>query len=295
MFLAHLRLPTMIRSYVLLLFALMNAMSMNKAVAQFQPRVKKPVKRTVSAHKSGRIGKSTVAPKPLMLPAHQMQFSRIGASEIWSGQRYRDSMLARQKVFWLGQEGLLYRGNPKDTMLMLIKLERPRSSYDSGRGSASLRQGVLYQDLNHDGSPEALVGFCWHWEGSGSRGNWVGINIIDVRGTPRLLLSATIENTESGWGTDEDNPDSDQEIFTTSGYERAVKLGGMDVRFMLMSDVYDGEDRQYINEIKSADPCVSVGRIAAANDVGETEEGRLTPLRPGRYRYQGGHLVWVGK
>lgn len=263
----------------------------NKQVAA-QPRVgvENPATRAVSAIPKRPPSKATAPAKPVMLPTHVMHCTRLGASDIWADRRERDSLLARPGWFWLDQGGLLYRAQPTDTVLVLIALERPPNPFDAGEGVHSGTRSVLYQDLNHDGSPEALVGFWRHWDGSGSRGSWVGVNLIDATGTPRLLLSATIENTESGWGTDPSQPASPQEIFTTHGWERPLKLGGLDIR-VLLQDRSDHEHVVAADQGKGA-PVLYVGR---AYDHSGRKKRNITALKPGHYQYRNGRLVWAGK
>lgn len=222
-----------------------------------------------------------------------MHFTRLGASDIWAGRHMRDSMLARPGWFWLEQGDLLYRAQPTDTVLVLITLERPPNPFDAGGGVYSGTRSVLYQDLNHDGSPEALVGFWLHWEGSSLRASWVGVNLIDASGMPRLLLSAIIENTQSGWGPDPLRPDSSQDIFTTNGWERSVKLSGLDIRLLLQGG---GAGYEIVAAEKGkGSPVLYVGRALSQSDGLYQPKRNITALKPGRYQYRNGRLVWAGK
>lgn len=275
----------MLRLALVLLFAC--ALGIKQVAAQSRVGVKNPATRVMPAAPKRPPRKAAAPAQPVMLPAHAMHFTRLGASEIWADRRERDSVLARPGWFWLDQGGLLYRAQPTDTVLVLIALERPPNSFDAGEGAYSGTRSVLYQDLNRDGSPEALVGFWRHWGGSGSRGSWTGVNLIDATGTPRLLLSATVENTESGWGP---GPTSAQDIFTTDGWERPIKLGGLDIRVLLQ----DGSDHYLVvaAEEGKGPPMLRVGR--AYGHSGLTKRN-ITALKPGRYQYRNGHLVWEGK
>jgi hypothetical protein len=249
--------------------------------------------RAVPAPPKRPSSKASAPAKPVVLPAHAMHFTRLGASAIWADRRMRDSLLARPGWFWLEPGGLLYRAQSTDTVLVLIALERPPNPFDAGEGAYSGTRSVLYQDLNRDGSPEALVGFWRHWDGSGSRGSWVGVNLIEATGTPRLLLSAVIENTESGWGPDPSQPASAQEIFTTHGWERPLKLGGLDIRVLLQG----GSDHDLIvaaDQGKGA-PVLCVGRAYGHSGGGGLPKCTITALKPGRYQFRNGRLVWAGK
>ncbi|HEX8328207.1 MAG TPA: hypothetical protein VF629_11750 [Hymenobacter sp.] len=277
----------MTRSYIFLLFMLAYTVGMNDAAAQFRPGLAKPLKRAMPAHTGRKTSRVPVTPKPVVLPTYEMQFSRIRASEIWPEQRHRDTMLARLGIFCSERGGLLYRVHPKDTVFVLVELEAPPNRFDSAEeGNFSSNTCVLLQDLNRDGSPEALAGFWRHWQGSGGRASWVGIKLIDISGPPRLLLNAIIEDTESGWDT---GPDPNQPIFTTIGRERYVKLGGEDIRLPLM------DSEKYFYKVKSADPSVYIGKVLTHEGAWNTKKRVLTPLKPGRYHYRDDHLVWVGK
>lgn len=279
----------MTRSCILLLVVLVHCISMYEAAAQARPGFAKPAKRAVPAHPKGITGRAPVAPKPVILPAHEMQFSRIGASEVWP-KHYRDSLLARPQLFWLELGSLLFRRLPTDTVFLRIALEPPPFPFNENyfiEGNTCL----LHQDLNHDGIPEALVGFWRGWDyGHGSR---VALNLIDVSGTPRLLLSAVIQIKEEGWATDSDNPDSGNKTFFTSGWERSVKLGKEDIRSLLETGHNDG----LVREVKplTVTPYLQIGRLSSLSKLkGNPYKDGITPLTPGRYQYRDGHLVWVG-
>jgi hypothetical protein len=269
------------------------ALGNQKVAAQPRIGVTKPAKREVPATPK-RLPRKAPAPlKPVVLPTHAMHFTRLGASDIWADHRERDSILARPGWFWLVRDGLLYRAQPTDTMLVLIELEQPPNAFDSGEGNYSDTRSVLYQDLNGDGSPEALVGFWRHWEGSGSRGSWVGVNLIDASGTPHLLLAAVIEKTESGWGPDPRQPNSPQDIFTTVGWERSIRLGGLDIRVLLQ----DGSDREHLMaaEKGKGPPVLYVGRAFCNSSEIYYPKRNITALKPGRYQYRNGRLVWMAR
>ena len=149
---------------------------------------------------------------------------------------------------------------------------------------------LLHQDLNHDGIPEALVGFWRH----GDHDSNVALNLIDVSGTPRLLLSAVTQIKAEGWTTDPNNPDSADRTFSTSGWERPVKLGKEDMRVWLEGGCSYG----LVVEAKplTATPYLRIGRLSSWSVLnGNPYESGITPLTPGRYQYRDGHLVRVGK
>lgn len=270
----------MTRSGILLLVVLVHSIILHEAAAQARRGGTKPQKRAVPAYTKGK----TVAPKPVILPSHEMQFSRVGASEVWIA-KHRDSILARPQLFWLEPGSLLFRRLPTDTMFLRIALEPPPFPYNENYFIEG-HMCLVHQDLNHDGIPEALVGFWRGWD----HGNRVAINLIDVSGTPRLLLKAVTEITESGWGPDPDNPE--REIFTTDGWERSVKLGGDDIRIWLEGGASDGI--VVAAQPTSAVPYLRIGSLVHHSFTDPYKRG-ITPLTPGRYQYQIGHLVWVGK
>lgn len=280
----------MTRSRILLLVVLVHGISMYKAAAQVRPGGTKPQKRAVPAYTKGKTGRVSVATKPTILPAHEMQFSRVRAFEDLSA-RHRDSLLASSRLFWLTTGNLLFRRLPTDTVFFRIELEPPPFPFNENyfiEGNMCL----LHQDLNHDGIPEALVGFWRGWDyGHGSR---VALNLIDVSGTPRLLLSAVIQIKEEGWATDPDNSDSGDKTFFTSGWERSVKLGKEDIRSLLEFGYNDG----LVKEAKplTVAPYLRIGRLLSLSELkGNPYKDGITPLTPGRYQYRNGHLVWVGK
>ena len=280
----------MTRSCILLLVVLVHCISVYKAAAQARPGVTKPQKRAVPAYTKGKTGRAPVVPKPVVLPAHEMQFSRVRAFEDLSA-RERDSLLASPRLFWLTTGSLLFRRLPTDTVFFRIALEPP-SFPENENYFIEGNMCLLHQDLNHDGVPEALVGFWRGWNsGHGSR---VALNLIDVSGTPRLLLSAVIQIKDEGWTTDSDNPDSGDRIFFSSGWERSVKLGKEYIRSLLEFGYNDG----LVKEAKplTATPYLRIGRLSALSELNRKPyKHGITPLTPGRYQYRNGHLVWVGK
>ncbi|MBF9219638.1 hypothetical protein [Hymenobacter ruricola] len=279
---------TMTRSCILLLVVLVHGISMYEAAAQVRLGGTKPQKRAVPAYTKGKTGRAPVASKPTILPAHEMQFSRVRAFKDLSAS-YRDSLLASPRLFWLTTGSLLFRRLPTDTVFFLTALEPPPFPFNEDyfiEGNMCL----LLQDLNHDGVPEALVGF-WRGGNSGHISR-VAVNLIDVSGTPRLLLSAVIQIKDEGWATDSDNPDSGDKFFFASGWERSVNLGKEDIRALLELGYNDG----LVKEIKplTATPYLRIGSLIH-HSYENHYKSVITPLTPGRYQYRDGHLVWVGK
>ncbi|MBF9141790.1 hypothetical protein [Hymenobacter properus] len=279
---------TMTRAGIIILVVLVHSIGLYEVVAQARPGNAKPQKWTVPAHPKGKTGRVLVAPKPIILPTHEMQFSRVGASKVWP-KHYRDSLLAFPQLFWLEPGSLLFRRLPTDTVFLRIALEPPPFPFNENyfiEGNMCL----LHQDLNHDGVPEALVGFWRGWEhGHGSR---VALNLIDVSGTPRLLLSAIIQIKEEGWATDSDIPDSGDKTFFTSGWERSVRLEKEDILLLLETGHNDG----LVKEVKplTATPYLRIGSLVH-HGYENHDKSKITPLTPGRYHYRNGHLVWMGK
>jgi hypothetical protein len=275
-----------VRFLLFLLYALSHA----TALAQPQPRVRQPRSPQMTTHKKPP-RKAAHPPKPIRLPAHELPFRRLSASELWPAP-YRDSLVARPGLFWLHPEGLLYRAQPHDTVFVLLDLTPPPSPYDSDLETVLSRFAVFYSDLNHDGSPEVLIGFWKHFQGNGMRGSWVGLNLLDVRDTPRLLLSATTENTVSGWHHDYEGSDPAVQLFSTDGWARAVRLNGLDFRLVLEEE----PDWTFVTAVKERKGTPELVISRAYCDCGPTNpsDRRITPLKPGRYQYRGGQLEWVG-
>lgn len=162
---------------------------------------------------------------------------------------------------------LLFRTSRHDTVWTELLLEMPN---DLNRGADITQSTIAFRldNLDQQGQPELVVTVSQSdVGGNAGREDWRWVNIIDL--TPRqplLLLSA---------GTADESEAYD-------GYQALHGIA------MDPSERASGCSRR-----------ISVRRhevlIGPIKTKGDNPECALTALTPGRYRYQGGRLEWIGK
>jgi hypothetical protein len=161
---------------------------------------------------------------------------------------------------------LLFRTSRRDTVWTELLLEMP-DELDQGGITTESTIAFRLDNLDQQGQPELFVTVSQSdVGGNAGREDWRWINIIDLSHKPLLLLSAgtaaeseAYTQYEKQLGTPIDPAES------VTGCSRRISL------------------RQHE---------VLVGPIKTK---GDNVECPLTALTPGRYRYQGGRLAWVGK
>ena len=218
----------------------------------------------------------------VVLPVQNLPVQRLTSREIWidsqarnnaqnSSRRFvsfsgeRMSSTGVGKVYGRASPVLLYRKTPADSVWTAIDLVLPDYASHEVRGPLSWEnEGYRKMDifridtfnLDQRGEPEVLVGVIMDCCGNTSHTEWAAVNLIDVNGAPKLLLSALIETRDVGYSSD----------------------GGFSIQYETRNVKMNSE--------------VVVGRIVT-NRYGS--KSLLTLLKSGRYRYRDGHLVWVGK
>jgi hypothetical protein len=162
---------------------------------------------------------------------------------------------------------LLFRTSRRDTVWTELLLEMPDGL---DRDGATTESTIAFRldNLDQRGQPELFVTVSQSdVGGNAGREDWRWVNIIDL--TPRqplLLLSAGTADEMEAYG----------------GYQ-ALHGKAMDP-----SESESGCRRR----ISVRQHEVLVGPIKT---MGDNPECALKALTPGRYRYQGGQLGWVGK
>ncbi|WP_345233538.1 hypothetical protein [Hymenobacter saemangeumensis] len=217
----------------------------------------------------------------VVLPVQDLPFERLTSRQIWNNPRERHQAQASAKRFvsfsgetdstqygarWKqAKPALLYRKNRLDSVWTVINLVLPDYASHEVRGPLKWEvEGYRKMDifkldtanLDHQGEPEVLLHVIMDCCGSTSHTEWAAVNLIDVNGVPKLLMSALIETRDVGYSSDEG--------FSIHYEQRDVKL---------MAEVV-------VSRIKT-------------NRYGW--KSLLTLLKSGRYQYRNGHLVWVGK
>jgi hypothetical protein len=161
---------------------------------------------------------------------------------------------------------LLFRTSQRDTVWTELLLEMP-DELDLGGDITQSTIAFSLDNLDQQGQPELFVTVSQSdVGGNAGREDWRWINIIDLTAKPLLLLSAgTAAESEAypQYAEMHGTPIDPREM--VSGCSRRISLRRHEV---------------LIGPIKTK---------------GDNPECSLAALKPGRYRYQGGQLVWVGK
>ena len=128
-------------------------------------------------------------------------------------------------------------------------------------------------NMDRRGAAEVLVTVIKETHGWGSgaiNSTWTGFNLIDISREPRLLLSGLVERSDASWET--------VNLATRGGRE---------------------QPEQYINRgwyrKVFFGSTLRLGKATRYHSDFGYEPSTLTRLRPGRYRYLNGNLVWVGQ
>lgn len=161
---------------------------------------------------------------------------------------------------------LLFRTSRRDTVWTELLLEMP-GELDQGGDITQSTIAFSLDNLDRQGQPELLVTVSQSdVGGNAGREDWKWINIIDLTHKPLLLLSA---------GTDAES----------EAYPQYAEMHGTPID---PSEIVSGCSRR----ISLRRHEVLIGPIKTK---GDNPECLLAALMPGRYRYQSGQLVWVGK
>jgi len=161
---------------------------------------------------------------------------------------------------------LLFRTSRRDTVWTELLLEMP----DGLDGGGAITQSTIafrLDNLDQQGQPELFVTVSQSdVGGNAGREDWRWINVIDLTHKPLLLLSAgTAAESEAYTQYEEQHGTPVRPAESVDGCSRRISLQRHEV---------------LIGPIKTK---------------GDNPDCLLTALTPGRYRYQGGGLVWVGK
>jgi hypothetical protein len=161
---------------------------------------------------------------------------------------------------------LLFRTSRRDTVWTELLLEMPN---ELDQGSVATQSTIAFRldNLDQQGQPELFVTVNQSdVGGNAGREDWSWINIIDLTHKPLLLLSAG----------------------TAAQSEAYPQYSEMHGTHLSPAEIGQGCSRR----ISLRQHEVLVGPIKTK---GDNPECTLTTLTPGRYRYQGGRLAWVGK
>jgi hypothetical protein len=161
---------------------------------------------------------------------------------------------------------LLFRTSRRDTVWTELLLEMPN---ELDQGGAITQSAIAFSlnNLDQQGQPELFVTVSQSdVGGNAGREDWRWINIIDLSHKPLLLLSASTASESEAYAqyAEQQGTPSDA-TENVEGCSRRISL------------------RQHE---------VLIGPIKTK---GDNPNCPLTALTPGRYRYQGGRLAWVGK
>ncbi|WP_198075094.1 hypothetical protein [Hymenobacter negativus] len=218
----------------------------------------------------------------VVLPVQLLRFQRLTSREIWADAHERNNVqtsdrrfvgfsgermdsTAFGKVYGRATPVLLYRTTRADSVWTAINLVLPDYASHEVRGplqweNEGYRKIDIFRidtvNLDHRGEAEVLVGVVMDCCGNTSHTEHFAVNIIDVNGAPKSLLSALIETRDVGYSSDSG--------FTTQYEMRNIKM----------------TSELLVSRIKT-------------NRYGQ--KSLLTLLKSGRYCYRDGHLVWVGK
>lgn len=234
---------------------------------------------TVAAEKprpTTALAPATPAARPALavapVAAHALKTARVGNAALRfysAGNVQVDTIQGRflQITAPDSMPRLLFRTSRRDTVWTELLLERPD---DLTQGAYITQSEIAFSldNLDQRGQPELVVTVSQSdVGGNAGREDWNWINIIDL--TPRqplLLLSAG----------------------TAAQSEAYPQYSEMHGTHLSPSEIQTGCSRR----ISRRQHEILIGPIKTQ---GNTPECSLEALTPGRYRYQGGQLVWVGK
>lgn len=169
---------------------------------------------------------------------------------------------------------LLYRASPTARQWREVSLDFP-DLYDG-----QLRDAVLTLDtanLDHRGAPELLINIRWSRYGNRLGSSYRRAVVLDVTRTPLLLLNALVEEGDEVFGRNDidfNRPYSELAAGLRRHDWTQEKYAGCTRSIKLKRDIELGP----IRHIGSNDNCYE-----------------MTPLPAGRYRYQNGKVLRVGK
>jgi hypothetical protein len=161
---------------------------------------------------------------------------------------------------------LLFRTSRRDTVWTELLLEMP-DELDQGADITQSTIAFSLNNLDQQGQPELFVTVSQSdVGGNAGREDWRWINIIDLSHSPLLLLSAGTAAESEAYAQYAEQQGTPSDVTeSVEGCSRRISLRGHEV---------------LIGPIKTK---------------GDNPDCPLTALTPGRYRYQGGRLAWVGK
>lgn len=192
-------------------------------------------------------------------------------------KRLNQSSLEFNLLYEKGQPPqVLYRHHPLDTIWVKARLNLPTHAEGDTLNKINWEGADVLIDtcnLDHQGAAEVQVRVLKETHGTGSgaiTSSWMCFNLLDISQEPRLLLAGLIERSDASWQTvDPAAPGGRQqpEQYSQNGWSRHVFFG----------------------------PTMRLGKATRYKTDVDNGPSTLTRLRPGRYRYRQGNLVWVGQ
>jgi hypothetical protein len=166
---------------------------------------------------------------------------------------------------------LLYRRQPTDTVWVKVQLQLPAYAVGDTLNKIEWAGASAFPNtcnMDRQGAAEVRVTVIKenHGWGSGAiTSNWTAFNLLDISQAPRLLLAGLIERWDGSWPVPEASGRTPRAHYGQIGWYRKVFFG---------ATLRLGKATRYRVDVE--------------------EPSTLTGLRPGRYRYRQGTLVWVG-
>lgn len=234
----------------------------------------RPTKPTLRGHHAAN---SSLAAPPVVLASQPLSYELVNLSTLRrdAAQWERLNRWSLAYNIWYEQEQpphLLYRRQPTDTVWVKVQLQLPAYTVGDTLNKIDWTGANALPDtcnMDRQGAAEVRVTVIKenHGWGSGAiTSNWTAFNLVDISQAPRLLLAGLVERWDGSWPVPEASGRNQHAHYGQIGWYRKVSFG----------------------------PTLRLGK-ATRYRVDVEQPSTLTALRPGRYRYRHGTLVWVGQ
>jgi hypothetical protein len=233
----------------------------------------KPSKPKLLGHRAANKG---VPAPPVVLASQPLSYELVNRSTLRRDSEQWQRLSRSLEYNILYEKGqppcLLYRHQPTDTVWVKVQLQLPGYAVGDTLNKINWEDADALPDtcnMDRQGAAEVRVTVLKEYHGWGSgaiTSTWTAFNLLDISQEPRLLLAGLIERSDASWQTEDPSGRNQRGHYGQLGWYRHVFFGstlrlGKATRYR--TDVYDSST--------------------------------LTRLRPGRYRYGHGTLVWVGQ
>jgi hypothetical protein len=234
-------------------------------------RPKKPTWRGQRAAPSG------LAAAPVVLASQPLSYEVVNRSTLRrdAAQWERLNRWSLACNIWYEQDQpphLLYRRQPTDTVWVKVQLQLPEYAVGDSLNKIEWAGADAFPDtcnMDRQGAAEVRVTVIKenHGWGSGAiTSTWTAFNLLDISHAPRLLLAGLVERWDGSWQVPQGSGRTPRPPYGQIGWHRKVSFG---------STLRLGKATRY--------------RVDVAGP------STLTGLRPGRYHYRHGTLVWRGQ